>query len=547
MAIPFDVAPALPTTRPTPSLVSAAAASIHPLALPDPPEPTAPLSAWAALDALPHPVSVLSRLGRVVFVNTAWRQAAARLEICLPLCCDPERAAQAGHHHREAAASYVEARLSGFLAGEGDRLELLYGCLASESEGCSLVATPCVVQGARGALVQLLDLGSSRARAESAARCRPGRAGPSLARAPRNDLLAADFGRPKSARAVEAAGPIAGERRPPRGASRWEDDRREHVALASQCDTTVLLLGESGVGKTHLARDIHAASARARGPLLDINCAGLSATLLESELFGYERGAFTGAAGRKRGLLEAAEGGTVFLDEIGELDPIVQAKLLKVLETRRFRRLGGQGEIAFDARIIVATHRDLLAEVAAGRFREDLYYRIRVLEIAIPPLRDRTAEIGELAQRLLLEIARVTHRRPPRLAPESIELLEAHTWPGNLRELRNVLERAALGCSEEIPAERLASALPTAVVARPHRSSLASLEQGHIERTLAETGFNLRRAAQVLGISRSTLYERLHRYGIDLASLRRDTAARTRRHPETPCPANMSARRTPRT
>ena len=308
---------------------------------------------------------------------------------------------------------------------------------------------------------------------------------------------------------------------PSRGATRAQPSVESLIALAAGSSSPVLLLGESGVGKTHLARQIHDASNRRDGVFLDLNCAGLPPTLVESELFGYERGAFTGAIGRKRGLLEEATGGTVLLDEVGELDPLVQSKLLKVLETRKFRRLGGTAEISVDVRFITATNRDLKVEYAAGRFRLDLYYRISVIELSLAPLRARLVELPELARRLLSQIGQRSDRAL-KLSADAAALLGQYRWPGNIREMQNVLERAALGVDEWITAEHVHAALPVelASAAPPPRRNLADFERSHIEKTLLSTGFNVRRAAQLLGISRTTLYQRMRRYGIDVADSR---------------------------
>ncbi len=301
--------------------------------------------------------------------------------------------------------------------------------------------------------------------------------------------------------------------------------------LAAACDATTLILGESGCGKTYLARKIHEASARARGPFLELNCAGLAPSLLESELFGHERGAFTGAAARKRGLLEEAAGGTVLLDEIGELDPMVQAKLLTVLETRRFRRVGGTQEIAVDVRLLAATNRDLWQQVRAGRFREDLYFRIHVLEVRLPPLRERPWEIVPRARELLEALA-ARGRVATRLLPDAEAALLGHGWPGNVRELRNVLERASLAARGDIGRDDIARALPvTRGEAQPASTSLSSREREHIGRVLTDAGYNVRKTALALGISRSTLYEKIRRLGLTLPPERRQAAPAHRPDP----------------
>jgi two-component system response regulator AtoC len=241
-------------------------------------------------------------------------------------------------------------------------------------------------------------------------------------------------------------------------------------------DATVLLLGESGVGKEVAARAVHAWSARAGGPFVAVNCAALAETLLESELFGHEKGSFTGAATRRRGRIELAEGGTCFLDEVAELRPELQAKLLRVLQERQFERVGGTQTVAANVRWIAATNRDLHAAIEAGRFREDLFHRLAVFPVRLPPLRDRREDLPALVETLLVRIGGALGRRHLRLAPAAHARLLSAPWPGNVRELENALERAA------------------------------------IARTLAAVGGNRREAAERLGIGVRTLYEKLKRY-----------------------------------
>jgi DNA-binding NtrC family response regulator len=277
--------------------------------------------------------------------------------------------------------------------------------------------------------------------------------------------------------------------------------------------TTVLLLGETGTGKGMLARYIHAQSPRAAMPFVELNCAGLSRELVESELFGYERGAFTGAQGRKVGLFDAADTGTLFLDEIGELDQTVQAKLLKALEERRFRRLGGVTEIAVDVRVIAATHRDLEAAAARGTFRSDLLYRLNVFPINLPPLRARRDDVLSLARRFLAESQR-PHAASP-ISHEAAAQLEAYAWPGNVRELRNVMERAAILAAPGQPIDVAhLPPLPT-TVSTPRAgeaSSLGELERGFLARMLHEHGGNIKATAAALGVSRGTLYRKIAKY-----------------------------------
>jgi DNA-binding NtrC family response regulator len=293
------------------------------------------------------------------------------------------------------------------------------------------------------------------------------------------------------------------------------------MELLAQSDTTVLLLGETGTGKGWAAQMIHARSARSSAPLVEINCAGLSATFLDSELFGHEKGAFTDAKDQKRGLFELAHTGTVFLDEIGDLAPELQPKLLKALESRKFRRLGGTREIEVDVRLIAATNHDLEAQVKAGKFREDLYYRLSVLPVRLPPLRARGRDdIADLAVRLLLDLRRRIGRGPARSSPEAMTVITNYSWPGNIRELRNVLERALIMAPEtdvllpaHLPPEIFTSAASDAT-STDVGLTLEELEKRHILRVLAHHNDNRSRAARSLGISRATLYEKLHKYGL---------------------------------
>ncbi len=298
------------------------------------------------------------------------------------------------------------------------------------------------------------------------------------------------------------------------------------VDVVAGSDTTVLLLGETGTGKGWVAQRIHARSPRAANPFVEVNCAGLSATFLDSEIFGPERGAFTDAREQKRGLLEVAHTGTFFLDEVGDLAQDLQPKLLKALESRRFRRLGGTRELEVDVRLVAATNRDLETAVQSGRFREDLYYRLAVMPVRLPPLRERGRhELADLALRMLAELRRRTGRGPATLSPEALEPMARYAWPGNIRELRNVLERACLLAPD---ADSLrASHLPPEIAATGDplgptddvSLTLEQLERRHIARVLAFHGGNRARTARTLGISRATLYEKLARY--DLADIGR--------------------------
>jgi PAS domain S-box-containing protein len=286
----------------------------------------------------------------------------------------------------------------------------------------------------------------------------------------------------------------------------------EAADVLSQDDyATVLLLGETGVGKSWLARRIHQRSARGKKPFFDINCAGLAPQLLESELFGYERGAFTGAAGTKRGLVEAADGGTLLLDEVGELPTNVQAQLLTFLDERRFRRVGGTRVMQADVRILAATNVNLADRVASGRFRKDLFYRLSVFPISMPPLRERLDEIPGLARSILAELGgRASRRVRTNLAPGVTSALQRYDWPGNLRELRNALERALiLSRGDTIALRHLPPEIRTSATASERPMRLADVERAHILRVLELSGGNRTRAAEILGISRSTLKRNL--------------------------------------
>jgi two-component system response regulator HydG len=296
--------------------------------------------------------------------------------------------------------------------------------------------------------------------------------------------------------------------------------------VARNPDATVLLMGESGTGKGFVAEWIHAHSPRAEQPFVEVNAAGLSATFLESELFGHEKGAFTDARQMKRGLLEVADGGTVFLDEIGDLDLSLQPKLLKVLESKTFRRLGGTDLIRVDVRVVVATNRDLAKQMADGKFRQDLYYRLKVLPVTIPPLRQRPEDVDALAQAFLQEFAQRMHREAQAFTPEALELLRRHDWPGNVRELRNVIERAVILCEGDaiapahFPQEitrgvRGEGGLPEVDLFTGQPEPLEEIEKRYIGRVLAFCGGNRSQAAQLLEIARSTLINKIKKYGLN--------------------------------
>jgi PAS domain S-box-containing protein len=287
-------------------------------------------------------------------------------------------------------------------------------------------------------------------------------------------------------------------------------------AVARDGYASVLLLGETGAGKSWLARRIHEKSGRAPKPFFDINCAGLAPQLLESELFGHERGAFTGAGGQKRGLVEAADGGTLFLDEVGELSPSVQARLLTFLDEHRFRRVGGTRVLEANVRILAATNADLAERAASGQFRKDLYYRLSVVPIRIPPLRERREDIPALARAILGELVqRVGRRAGVSLGRDVVAALQQHDWPGNLRELRNALERALI-INHGGPIE-LAHLPPELrrLPATEAGSRIVDIERSHVLRVLDSCAGNRTRAAEVLGVSRSTLKRKLAEMAAD--------------------------------
>ena len=302
------------------------------------------------------------------------------------------------------------------------------------------------------------------------------------------------------------------------------------VGRVASSETTVLVTGESGTGKEIVARLVHEGSRRTPGPLVAINCAALPEQLLESELFGHEKGAFTGALQTKIGRLEQAAGGTLFLDEIGEMSPLVQAKLLRVLQEREFQRVGGTRALRADVRFVAATNRDLPAAIARGLFREDLYYRLNVFEIRIPGLRERPADILPLAESFLDELGQTMGRPAAGISRDAREWLLDYAWPGNVRELRNAIERAILLCDgglitrEHLPAaitrpERKAPASPagSGAEAEPLPAGgvdLEAVERGYIERALRDSRGNKSRAARQLGLTRAQLYSRLEKYGL---------------------------------
>ena len=291
------------------------------------------------------------------------------------------------------------------------------------------------------------------------------------------------------------------------------------VEKVAATNATVMLLGESGTGKEILARAVHALSTRREGRFVAINCAAIPENLLESELFGYEKGAFTGANRQTPGKIEAAHRGTLFLDEIGDLPSALQAKILRFLQDRTLERLGGRQEIAVDVRVVCATHQDLRAMIAQGRFREDLYYRLAEIVVNIPPLRNRNGDAVLLAHAFVRQYAQEQKRPNLTLLADAVAAIEAHAWPGNVRELQNCAKRAVIMADGHVlRAADFELAAPAAEEARTLRDVRDEAERDAVLRVLSRVNGNLSRAAELLGISRPTLYDLLNRFGLKEAS-----------------------------
>ncbi|QRN94420.1 sigma-54-dependent Fis family transcriptional regulator [Archangium violaceum] len=326
---------------------------------------------------------------------------------------------------------------------------------------------------------------------------------------------------------------------------------RAHIARVAPSDATVLVLGESGTGKELAARLLHGLSRRAHGPFVAVNCGALPPELLESELFGHVKGAFTGATQSREGLFGAARGGTLFLDEVGEAPPSVQVKLLRVLQERRYTRVGSSTEEEADVRVVAATNRDLREEVEVRRFREDLYYRLCVVPLTMPPLRERPEDIPLLAQLFLERAAAHNGMRVPHLSADALQLLRSYTWPGNVRELLNVMEAAVLlAASEELRAEHLAhlvqspprseppsmeESAPGAQLPRPPgadaplptlREARDAFERGYLVEALRRSGGNVSAAARMAGRNRTDFYELLRRHGLSVADFKDTSTGR---------------------
>lgn len=303
----------------------------------------------------------------------------------------------------------------------------------------------------------------------------------------------------------------------------------EMATRVAESDATVLILGESGTGKDLLAQEIHERSRRAGKAFVAVNCAALPENLIESELFGYERGAFTGAAQQRKGKFELASGGTIFLDEIGDMNPVTQAKVLRVLENRKIERLGGSQSIEVDVRVISATHRDLSAEIAAGKFREDLYYRLRVVTLQLPALREHKEDIAMLVGAFLAQFG-ARHNRKPRLSRPALEMLNTCDWPGNVRELRNAVERSVVMCRDEeitvadlpeeireggrLQANAAGSGENAFLGESDFREAKRQFEIVYLKRKLEEHRWNVSKTAAVVGLHRQSLQEKLRELGI---------------------------------
>jgi Nif-specific regulatory protein len=295
----------------------------------------------------------------------------------------------------------------------------------------------------------------------------------------------------------------------------------EQIAQVARTNTTVLLRGESGTGKELIAHAIHYNSSRAKKPFIKVSCAALPQDLIESELFGYEKGAFTGAHGTKKGRFEAAEGGTLFLDEIGELNLATQVKLLRVLQEREYERLGGTETIRVNIRLIAATNKDLEKAIAAGEFRDDLYYRLNVFSIFVPPLRERKPDVLLLADYFLEKFSREHGKPVKRIATPAIDMLTSYHWPGNVRELANVMERAVVVCDAQVVhAHHLPPTLQTAEASGTAqtttlRESMEAFEKDALLDALKSARGNRAKAARLLGTTERIFNYRVRKYGID--------------------------------
>lgn len=322
--------------------------------------------------------------------------------------------------------------------------------------------------------------------------------------------------------------------------SRMIELYRLSIERIAKANSTVLIQGESGTGKERLASLLHHHSQRSGNPFIKVNCAALPEGILESELFGHEKGAFTGAAARRQGRFELAHTGTIFLDEVADLTPLVQAKLLRVLQEREFERVGGTETIRVDVRVIAATNRQLDEEVKSGRFREDLYFRLNVIVINIPPLRERSEDVPLLAEKFLEKFGKLNHRPDLKFSPEAIKCLMEYAWPGNVRELENLTERlTVLAPSDLVTPDQLPAEIRHAELALNNQHTIAhermtlhqarmQFERGVIEETLERFRGNISASSLELGIARKNLQEKIRKYGIEIQrfrGLRADTEA----------------------
>ncbi|HJV64761.1 MAG TPA: sigma-54 dependent transcriptional regulator [Geomonas sp.] len=301
------------------------------------------------------------------------------------------------------------------------------------------------------------------------------------------------------------------------GSPAMEEVIRQAQRIAST-DFSLLIRGETGVGKSHLASLIHALSARRHQPFVTVTVSSLAESLVESQLFGHVKGAFTGAASARSGLFEEADGGTIFLDDVDCASPSLQAKILHAVEQKWFFPVGGTRKVEVDVRVMAASNRDLLAEARAGKFREDLYYRLADLVITLPPLRERGSDIAVLARNFLDEVSRELERVPPRMAPESVLMLNRHLWPGNVRELKSVMKRAALFAGETLTCDDLARVMtgaePSAAASAPRLQSLEELKRHAVMQALAATGGRKMEAARLLEVDYSSFKRMLEKYGL---------------------------------
>jgi two-component system nitrogen regulation response regulator NtrX len=300
---------------------------------------------------------------------------------------------------------------------------------------------------------------------------------------------------------------------------------REQIAMAAPTNGRVLIFGENGTGKELVARSIHALSRRRSGPFVEVNCAAIPEELIESELFGHVRGAFTGAVSDRRGRFELADEGTIFLDEVADMTLKTQAKVLRVLQEQVVDPVGGHDSVKVDVRVLAATNKDLTAEIRAGRFREDLFFRLNVIPIFVPPLREREEDIPRLIAHFMQELSREHGRRPRQIAPEAMDVLRRYAWPGNVRELRNVVERLLIMVPGEIvepvhltflQGVQVVDGVPEVAAgpSLPLHEARERFERDYIVRTLAAQQGNMSRTAEILGVERSNLYRKMKAFGI---------------------------------